>query len=413
MTISQVLVPPSRGSSPATFPTDFNTFLNYWPAWGVQLTALIANVNAKEVSAISYAAGASSTLSGTLGNTASARASMAIPFWVSGSTQNVGELRESPLDNRFYRRRVAGAFTVDPSIDFVNWTIVVSETPLVSVVATVYQGVAGGSYSLNYGTTQSAATNLLLYSGNFNHASWVKNGITITSGSVASPDGVSLADKMVETAANVIHYDYQTVAAAATASHCVSRYFKAAGRSVVCMALHDGTYNHSVQATFNLSTGATSNVIATNNGSTPAASMVHLGDGWYECKLSGIPNTVSGAAITITTYMNSLFTYLGDGTSGYYSTAAQLETGAIATSRIPTSGVSALRPSGVVYPSRLILPATPADYTIVSVVAGNNIATNIVDPNGQTIEDQAGPLLLNRNHKGYRFQFFNNSWRLI
>ena len=59
MTISTTLVPPSRGSAPATFSTDMDTFLSALPAWTTQANALETNVNAKESTTVAAAATAS------------------------------------------------------------------------------------------------------------------------------------------------------------------------------------------------------------------------------------------------------------------------------------------------------------------------------------------------------------------
>ena len=60
MTISTILVAPSRGSSPATFSADMDTLLSALPTWTTQANALETNVNAKEASAVA-AAGTAST----------------------------------------------------------------------------------------------------------------------------------------------------------------------------------------------------------------------------------------------------------------------------------------------------------------------------------------------------------------
>jgi len=44
------------------------------------------------------------------------------PAWVSGTTYAIGNVRYSPVTFKTYRRRTAGAGTVDPSADKANWS---------------------------------------------------------------------------------------------------------------------------------------------------------------------------------------------------------------------------------------------------------------------------------------------------
>lgn len=44
------------------------------------------------------------------------------PAWVSGTTYAIGDVRYSPVTFKTYRRRTAGAGTVDPSADKANWS---------------------------------------------------------------------------------------------------------------------------------------------------------------------------------------------------------------------------------------------------------------------------------------------------
>ena len=106
-------------------------------------------------------------------------------------------------------------------------------------------------------------------------------------------------------------------------------------------------------------------------------------------------------------------TYTGNGTSGVYLWGAQLETGSTATSYIPTTSTTATRASGVVYPQRLVLPASPVNDMIVQAMVANGVDTNIVDPNGATIMGTNGPMQLDNPYASVTFQYSGSTWRMI
>ena len=76
---------------------------------------------------------------------------------------------------------------------------------------------------------------------------------------------------------------------------------------------------------FNLATGSVGNVAA---GCT--ATIESFGDGWYRCSMTGAANGTNAPSLFATNVDNS-YTPTGDGVSGIYVTAAQLELGSTAT----------------------------------------------------------------------------------
>jgi hypothetical protein len=71
-------------------------------------------VNAQSATATAAAASAQS-------NATAAALALGAVVWTSGATYAVGVTRYSPLNQRTYRRTVAGAGTTDPSLDPTNW----------------------------------------------------------------------------------------------------------------------------------------------------------------------------------------------------------------------------------------------------------------------------------------------------
>lgn len=110
MSITPLPTVPQRSDGPTVFADRADTFLAALPVFATEATALEANVNAKEASAVI----AASTASG-------AAAANGATAWVSGTTYAIGNARYSPIDFQTYRRKTAGAGTTDPSLDTTNW----------------------------------------------------------------------------------------------------------------------------------------------------------------------------------------------------------------------------------------------------------------------------------------------------
>lgn len=59
------------------------------------------------------------------------------------------------------------------------------------------------------------------------------------------------------------------------------------------------------------------------------------------------------------------------------------------------------------------LPATPSVYDFVIVKPVNGLATNLIDPNGKTIEGVAGVMTIDDEYAVVKLQYLNTSWRLV
>jgi len=96
----------------ATAPANTNSTLAASTAFATAAvsTALTANTAAFDASLALAQAAADS-----------AAALVGAPRWISASTYALGALAWSPLDQRIYRRIVAGGGTTDPSLDATNW----------------------------------------------------------------------------------------------------------------------------------------------------------------------------------------------------------------------------------------------------------------------------------------------------
>jgi hypothetical protein len=203
-------------------------------------------------------------------------------------------------------------------------------------------------------------TNLLLRSQEFDDAGWFKNGATVTTNTVVSPDGTLTADKLVEDTATSLHRTYYQLATTAGA-HTFSLYAKKAEREWLVLILFDNS-GTSPSVYFNLSTGVVGNT------SNATGTITSVGNGWYRCTITATigASGASGAQVYLTTANGGPVTYTGDGTSGIYIWGAQLEAAStvgpyiktVATAITTPYAAPIESPNGLAFP--LLSSMTPA-----------------------------------------------------
>jgi hypothetical protein len=181
---------------------------------------------------------------------------------------------------------------------------------------------------------EPAATNALSYSEEFDNAAWGKSAMTVSTGTTAlftAPDGTTNADKIIATSGNVAHNINRS--GIASAAYTFSVFAKAGEESVISLWLRGA----SVRAEFNLVSGTVSNI------TTTSARIENYGNGWYRCTVYD-----STAGTTAHVYGRGGAAYAGNGSDGFYLWGAQLETGSVATSYIPTNTAAVTRNADVI-----------------------------------------------------------------
>lgn len=408
--------PPST-SDPSNFDARGDAFFAALPALQTSENALAANVYTNAVGAYNNALEVAGNAASVSANAALVAAYANAPVWVTATVYAVDTVRYSPIDRRLYRCIVTTTVgdTTDPKNDTTKWAILSPAQAVLLVSALVQQAVSGSSYAFTNVTAQSAATNLLLYSSQFDNAAWGQSSMTVSANFTMSPAGETNADKLVEAAATAVHYTFQTLSIASNVPYAYSIAMKAAGRTVANLVISDDTFANNVAAIFNLNTGAITSVINAGTGSGATATSAYLGDGWWLCSISGIPKSTNVGTVRLFVMLNGYNqTYAGDGVSGVYVAQAQLETGTVYTSHIDTGAAQATRGSGVIAPSRIVFPANPAADAFVRVFVTNGIDTNVIDPNGSTIMGLNGPVKIdNPSPQSLGWQYVNGSWRLL
>jgi hypothetical protein len=164
---------------------------------------------------------------------------------------------------------------------------------------------------------ESAATNAILNSGNWESFATTKQNIAALTNTIISPDGTTTVKELQATATNFA-VSYQTVSLVAGTRYTLSAYFRAGTHTNAQLRLFDGSFF--AVATFNLTT------------STSSGGLIEkLPNGWVRC-------SVSGTAVSTTSVGRAYFDFENPVTtsSTLYIWAAQLETGSFATSYIPT-----------------------------------------------------------------------------
>lgn len=122
MAITALPSPPDR-ASPSTFAAKGDALLSALPTFVTEANALQADVNAKQVSAATQVTLATTQANNAAASATAAAASATASIWVSGTTYAIGNVRFSPINFQNYRRKTAGAGTIDPSTDSTNWVL--------------------------------------------------------------------------------------------------------------------------------------------------------------------------------------------------------------------------------------------------------------------------------------------------
>jgi hypothetical protein len=198
----------------------------------------------------------------------------------------------------------------------------------------------------------TSRTNLLTYSQQFDNAAWSKTACTVTANATVAPDGTSTADTLIEDTTTSYHNIAQTVAASGTVV-TLSAFLKAGTQTTAWMG-DAGTAN---SLDINLSTGTVSNIGA----NVISYGIKSAGSGWYRAWMTHA--SITSLRIGMGSVLAS---YLGTGKT-LYVWGAQLETGSVATSYIPTTTAPVTVTDYTLAPGGLVTLATaPAAGAVLS-----------------------------------------------
>jgi hypothetical protein len=259
---------------------------------------------------------------------------------------------------------------------------------------------SGGTAGCPALLVEPSAQNVLLQSETFN-TSWTLVGLNaFGSGSVANstgttdPFGGTNSDYIQENASSGTHIILQTPAGQVSGTtYTFSCFVKSAERTQVNFLNNAGG---GANATFNLSAGTATLGIGVS------ALIQNYGNGWYRCILTYTPTATVNFNVQVRLADASGNTsYTGTGTSGLYIFGAQLETGSVATSYIPTTAAAVTRNAdvinltgsvsgcigqteGTIY-AEVNLMANAAERRIISVTSGSEAQRIIIWTLGTTL----------------------------
>lgn len=87
--------------------------------------------------------------------------------------------------------------------------------------------------------------------------------------------------------------------------------------------------------------------------------------------------------------------------------------------RTDVTGTTQLAVTGNMYilvnvaATTVTLPLAPSEGNIVVVVPANGLKTNVINPNGETISNVAGSMIMDNPNATVTLQYLNGSWRFI
>ncbi len=215
----------------------------------------------------------------------------------------------------------------------------VNASGLIEVVAS---GIPRLDYYTSGGTAgcpallvEPSAQNLFLRSNELNiGAPWTQDNIVFTTGSTSaftSPDGTTNAFLMADTSGNTRHRISQqpTTSFVSGTTYTASIFVKK--NSSNRFLLINGNTAFGARAVLSLDTLAITNINGTG------ASIDNYGNGWYRFSVRGTATSTQATSVFIQMQNDaSDVTYIGNGSS-FYLYGAQVETGSVATSYIPTT----------------------------------------------------------------------------
>lgn len=225
----------------------------------------------------------------------------------------------------------AGSGTIDPRLTFTRASTA-TRTNKFGYIETVPSGIPRIDYNPITGAIRGVliepqATNLLKWSSDQTNAVWKKIDSSVESSSVMSPTGAAFK-KLNESASSGTHEIAQPAAMTIGATYTLSIIALASECSEIRIAgWIFASWLVFPEASFNLMTG-------TASGSN--ARIEDFGGGVFRCSVTGVASGINGGMVVGLKKQGSR-SYTGDGVSGAYIIAAQMEESSRASSFIETT----------------------------------------------------------------------------
>jgi hypothetical protein len=193
---------------------------------------------------------------------------------------------------------------------------------------------------------------------------WTLDAVTRVTGSTSAflaPDGTFTANALSPTSANVFHGLYSNSSTQNTyisgTIYTQSAFFKqgtgVAGRYVQLTYTGGGQFTQNGYANFDLQLGTVAVVSGTSADTNRAARIENYGNGWYRCSFTATCNAAGNGIGVLPVLVNASGNTRAQSFAGVtgdilYGWGAQLETGSVATSYIPTTTAAVTRNADVI-----------------------------------------------------------------
>jgi hypothetical protein len=203
---------------------------------------------------------------------------------------------------------------------------------------------------------EEARTNTTTYSQELDNAAWTKSNVTVTANATLAPDGTATADRVVSTAGTTAHVIDAPLTTSTAAAWTTSVYLKQDAYRYVSVGLRAfGGSGHGT-AVVDLQAGVITQTTSATGISAVTSSIQNAGNGWYRVFVTGTyagayPSSglelgfVSGPTPTLDAVGREVVTLTTAAT--FYAWGGQFETGAFATSYIPTVASTVSRSADV------------------------------------------------------------------
>jgi hypothetical protein len=203
---------------------------------------------------------------------------------------------------------------------------------------------AGGCPSL---LVEPAATNLVLRSEEFDNASWIKTAAAaVTANTNTAPNNTLSADTLSDTitVANATYAAQQLVNFTSGTVYTASVYAKNINRRYIYIRFPSEGFTSNLFAFFDLQLG----VVVTQSSAVTARIEI-APNGFYRCIATATATTTATASLFIGLSLTGLSNvYINPSVGSAIIWGAQLETGSVATSYIPTVAATATRNADVI-----------------------------------------------------------------
>jgi hypothetical protein len=210
---------------------------------------------------------------------------------------------------------------------------------------------SGGTVGTPALLVEPAATNLALQSQDF-LTTWAPTNIAVTTGSTAAftaPDGTTTADLLTASASGSARI-IQSFTFVSGTTYTYSAFAKA-GSGFFGLTMENGGVASGAAVVWNLNTGALAVSGAVGAGYTlQSQGIENYGNGWYRCRMTVLLSLGAAGNIRANTSDGTMTSAIINSASGNtaYVWGAQIETGSVATSYIPTTAGTGSRSADVI-----------------------------------------------------------------